>query len=133
MPAAFTGHFECRGTAPRTVPARPPRNAHVCRYGRPAKTTRRPKLARSQRFGLGLAAGDRALIFPHRESPSGRNSGNSRYSVTGKSNIRVGSTRFPRLANPGQPLANKALSAQTAAQNPSRKKFLQKPPFSVTQ
>ena len=34
--------------------------------------------------------------------------------------MRVRFPRFSRLANPGQPLANTALSAQTAVANPSR-------------
>ena len=46
-----------------------------------------------------------------------------RYSVTGNSKKGVGFPPFPRLVNPGQPLVNKAFSAQTTVAKPSSKNF----------
>jgi len=50
----------------------------------------------------------------------------SRDSVTGKPKIRARFPRFFPLAKPGQPLANNALSAQSAVANPSSEFFSSK-------
>jgi len=110
--AAYTVHFEtaelvrkCVATLDRKLNVSP--RQFTVQWGEQTETTTAEALQQGEAFQLRLVLSLFRAIF---QKPA-----ISRFSETGNFKNRVRFPRFPRLANPGHPTPNRALSAPTAA------------------